>query len=417
MSNIMDTIRSWAEERGMAKGAAEMGSTGTSHPSTAVDDQDAPAQEGARAAENESDVKAQIPGETVNDAKGEEAEGAGRGENAPVHDIGVESTATGESPAIETAGTKDSPDDPGTSHPAKVDGGEKYSALINQGDVILADLAVVQAIGPVEGEKQAESKDKKDYPEAKMDAEGEKKDEKAEEKKDEASCPKAAEDTSSSGSEPETKAPEADPGEPKAAEATGATATPEAEQDAREAGAKAAELVVKAAGIESEQVKPEDVIDAVIKAAAYDAELAAEYLVGYQKAAAGDLSGLEAVLPAGDAQLEEGSDVGSEEETAAVDEAAAGAKVDEATADEATADEATADEAAAGGDEAALNEIAEALVAAGVSPEQVLASAGADAGMAAEAAPPPLEVSAEDKQESKTAAMKDALLKAAAKLA
>jgi hypothetical protein len=96
---------------------------GTSHPVKSVDDQTSDASEGERSSENSADVKSQVPagGVDSNNAKPPEQEGQ-------QFDVGLKSTSTGEDPAHEGdyKGTKD---DPGTSHPAKTEDGEKYSSM------------------------------------------------------------------------------------------------------------------------------------------------------------------------------------------------------------------------------------------------------------------------------------------------
>ena len=98
-------------------------SGGTSHPVKSVDDQTEDANEGERSAENCADVKEQVPGGGVDAAP----------ENAPDQegqqfDVGITSHETGEDPAHE-GDYKSTKEDPGTSHPAKTEDGEKYSSM------------------------------------------------------------------------------------------------------------------------------------------------------------------------------------------------------------------------------------------------------------------------------------------------
>lgn len=133
MSSMYDELRSFLAEVQQVKAASskkaeantEAGSVGgdTSHPVKSVDDQTGDASEGARSSENTADVKKQIPAGGVDSAT----------DNPPAQedqqlDVGITSTATGEDPANEDnyKGTKD---DPGTSHPAKTEDGEKYSSM------------------------------------------------------------------------------------------------------------------------------------------------------------------------------------------------------------------------------------------------------------------------------------------------
>lgn len=98
-----------------------------------------PASTGSRGSENSKDVKDQVPGQSVDSADGKQ-EVSGAGANSPVFNIGAKSTATGEDvPAVKTTLP-----DPGTSHPAKT-AAEKYStvsALITGANDIAARAAV-----------------------------------------------------------------------------------------------------------------------------------------------------------------------------------------------------------------------------------------------------------------------------------
>lgn len=117
----------------------------SSHPSTSVDNSVQNATEGARASEYEADVKKQQGAVSVNNAP--ELPQEGRQDDVQLN-IGTNAAATGEDPAAEKdyKGTKD---DPGTTHPAKTNDGEKYSAATfkqarencsNLGNDILANL-------------------------------------------------------------------------------------------------------------------------------------------------------------------------------------------------------------------------------------------------------------------------------------
>lgn len=132
----------------LSKSAAEEGDKDTAHPSKGVDDQDRPATEGARSAENERDVTAMVGVQNINDA-------------APATDEEPDAVAmttaktTGKDPANETASVKSTKDDPGSSHPsAKVAeflgqvksacakfGAEKIATEI--GNSLMADIAVL----------------------------------------------------------------------------------------------------------------------------------------------------------------------------------------------------------------------------------------------------------------------------------
>lgn len=117
----------------------------SSHPSTSVENSVQNATEGARASEYEADVKKQQGAVSVNNTPDLPQEG--RQDDVQLN-IGTNAASTGEDPAAEKdfKGTKD---DPGTSHPAKTNDGEKYSAATfkqarencsNLGNDILANL-------------------------------------------------------------------------------------------------------------------------------------------------------------------------------------------------------------------------------------------------------------------------------------
>lgn len=98
-------------------------SGGTSHPVKSVDDQTEDANEGERSAENCADIREQVPGGGVDAAP----------EHAPDQedqqfDVGLSSHETGSDPANE-GNYKGNKEDPGTSHPAKTEDGEKYSSM------------------------------------------------------------------------------------------------------------------------------------------------------------------------------------------------------------------------------------------------------------------------------------------------
>ena len=117
----------------------------SSHPSAHVDNDVQKATTGARAAEYEADIKKQQGALAVDNTP--EMSQEGRQDQVQTN-IGTNVAATGEDPAAEKdyKGTKD---DPGTSHPAKANDGEKYSSVTfkqahahcsSLGNEILADL-------------------------------------------------------------------------------------------------------------------------------------------------------------------------------------------------------------------------------------------------------------------------------------
>ena len=151
LNALAEEISQNAEKVAAAKSASPVpadpgGYQGASaHPSTSVDNNVQKATTGSRAAEYEADVKKQQGALAVDNTP--ELSQEGRQDDVQLN-IGVNVAATGEDPAAEKdyKGTKD---DPGTSHPAKTNDGEKYSSVTfkeahnkcsNLGNEILADL-------------------------------------------------------------------------------------------------------------------------------------------------------------------------------------------------------------------------------------------------------------------------------------
>ena len=97
----------------------------SSHPSASVDNDGQAATEGARSSEYAADIKQQQGALAVDNTP--ELPQEGRQDDVQLN-IGTNTAATGEDPAAEKdyKGTKD---DPGTSHPAKTNDGEKYSSV------------------------------------------------------------------------------------------------------------------------------------------------------------------------------------------------------------------------------------------------------------------------------------------------
>lgn len=132
----------------------------SSHPSASVDNDVQAATEGARSSEYEADIKKQQGVVGVNSTP--ELPQEGRQDDVQLN-INTNAAATGEDPAAEKdyKGTKD---DPGTTHPAKTNDGEKYSAVTFKeardragalGNDILANIINFGA-GKFNGEKAAE---------------------------------------------------------------------------------------------------------------------------------------------------------------------------------------------------------------------------------------------------------------------
>lgn len=141
----------------------------SSHPSTDVDDSTADASEGARSAENSADVKDEVGGKTPDDI----SEGdAGPDQDDRQLNIGTQQSATGEDPSVEND-FKGDKDDPGTSHPADTEDGEKFGSLerdcedadfmqaktaaLSLGNEILADFANGFGFGEVQYQKKAQA--------------------------------------------------------------------------------------------------------------------------------------------------------------------------------------------------------------------------------------------------------------------
>lgn len=105
----------------------DQGDKDTTHPSTTVDNQEQAATEGARSAENEADISKDVPGVNINDVPAADANKPAAMENLTTAED------TGDDPSNETSGVKFDKDDPGTAHPAEMDGTENgKSASINE---------------------------------------------------------------------------------------------------------------------------------------------------------------------------------------------------------------------------------------------------------------------------------------------
>ena len=117
----LDKFVTELREKQAAEGAplgGDQGNKDTTHPSKSVDNQEESATEGSRSAENEADISKDVPGVNINDVPADEA-------NAPAAMESITTAAdTGDDPSNETGGTKSDKDDPGTTHPAEMDGTE-----------------------------------------------------------------------------------------------------------------------------------------------------------------------------------------------------------------------------------------------------------------------------------------------------
>jgi hypothetical protein len=383
MTDVLQDIDNWLKEAAV-KDAHEMGSQDTSHPSAKADDQDEPAQTGSRASENESDVKAGVPGQSVDEASGSEAEGPGRGENAPSTEIGTKAAPTGEDAANETSSARSGRPDPGTSHPANTDYGEKYSQLLTMGDEGLADIATAQSAGDLgekdekgekdtekaaEGDAECPEKDKdkkdKDKGDMKYPEKGKMPPQLAAAKKKEAEAKSESEKPESESEKPEA---EKEAGE----KSEGEQATDE-EAQAKQAGAETADAVIDALDLANQpEMSPQQIVEAFAKQGAVCGDMASDYLDGYLRKGA-----------QGEEQLEESSDNEVEE---APEVEGAGPEV-----------EGAGEEAAVEGEGGALDikSLIEALMAQGVTPEDLLAGGGGEeeaaAAVPAEGMVPPVD--------------------------
>lgn len=173
---LFDKLRKLASEingqpikRAAERGATEETST---HPSADGDNNTRPATEGARSAENVSDIKEQ-EGPAGVDATAAAVPGTQQDKVMP--NIGMTQSATGEAPEIEDK-YKGEKDDPGTSHPATAEMGEKYAKLTFQQKVAqfnrLANEALAEvAVGMVQ--KRAEEDEEDDDDDDKEEGSGE----------------------------------------------------------------------------------------------------------------------------------------------------------------------------------------------------------------------------------------------------
>lgn len=157
-SNHFDQLRSWVNELNGTKSAASQGKT--SHPSKSVDDGTKKPTQGAQSSDNEKYVKKHVP------ASVDDSNALGRDQDELQPNIGLTQSEVGKDPSVEDD-FKDRPKDPGTSHPADMSIGEKYSsadlrkyaeAIGNLGNSILADFAVAAVPGQPTT-KQAETKE------------------------------------------------------------------------------------------------------------------------------------------------------------------------------------------------------------------------------------------------------------------
>jgi len=129
VGNVADAINALVGDLGLEKvGADLIADPGTAQPAKqdAGRSQIEGASEGSRSAENTADVKAEVPGEDIDDAK--ESDANNTGPDSSTENL-TTATFVGEDPAVEKDYTSNQPD-PGTAHPASVNAkNEKYSAV------------------------------------------------------------------------------------------------------------------------------------------------------------------------------------------------------------------------------------------------------------------------------------------------
>jgi hypothetical protein len=122
---LFNEFRTFAEEIGRMKQAESPSGVGeTSHPVMDKDDSTQDATTGARAEENTKDVKKDVPGTAVDEASAPSPTASEQDSVQP--NIGTQQSETGGDPSVEDD-YKSTKEDPGTSHPAKADDGEKYA--------------------------------------------------------------------------------------------------------------------------------------------------------------------------------------------------------------------------------------------------------------------------------------------------
>jgi hypothetical protein len=289
--------------------------------------------------------------------------------------MGTQAAATGEDPSCETASAEPSSsrEDPGTTHPAKADMGEKYASLLDTGNQIQAGLAVsaqMMASLPAPGAAEKTASKKCDKC-GEMYAEGAK-----------CGCPPAEKSAAAAPA----AAPEGTPAEKTAgveeAEAAGRQAAAALDQSTKEAAAQAEQMPSR-----------EEVVGSLIKAAKTDAHNVRDYLEGFMsEKSAAELAA--AGVPPEALAAAAGPEAGGipPEMAGAMPPEAAGAMPPE-MAGGMPPEAAPGPEAGGGGEMAA---ILAALEQAGITPEQLIAMLEG-AGGAAPAAPeaPPAEPPAE----------------------
>lgn len=389
--DMVANIESWLKEAEAHKKAevpsGDPGSTGTSHPVAKADGDTQPASTGARSAENKADVKSQV--QLSVDSTGEAEKN--RGDNTPALHIGVDSASTGEDPKSETASAKMTKDDPGTTHPAKA---SSYDALKSRGEGIMASIAMHAAkAAQVQTVKKAE-----ETPVAPASSSAAP-----------TPAPAAEPAPAAAATEPAVEPPAAAPAPAAEAEKTAA---------AKQAGAALADAAINAVG--GVRMSGEQILSNLVKLAERHGDNVGQFLSGYTTKRA---EGEDALPPAA---MAPGMGASPDMAGGGMPPEMAGGMPPEAGA-------------AGGGEEQQMMELVQALLAAGVTPEELLqlaqSAGGAGAGPEAGGMPPEAAAPApapeksggesegskadekEDKAEEKKEAMLNALKKGAALLA
>lgn len=278
--SAVDNLSKWV--LGSLKKASE-----TSHPVASVDNKTIPATQGERAAENATDANAQTPGQPAATAPvASDTPSVGGTAGTPANE-GTGAGMSGDRPAEPV---KMKADEPGTAHAAK-------ASFATLDEVKSAGLSVLAALASakqaasmpivVEVEKE-EKEDKEDKPEGESSECCDKCSAKMVGGKCSASCGK-----NHKSAESEEKKPDADgdgvpdwadkkPGEPDQAKTDDKIA-----QEAKAAGAAAADAIIDTLGLTGDKKSASvQLVEDVVKSAEYDAANVFDYLAGFTKAAA-----------------------------------------------------------------------------------------------------------------------------------
>lgn len=199
----------------------------TTHPVENADDGTTPATTGAPAAEAKRDAEAQTPGQSAAAAAPASDNPTVGGTSGTPANQGTGAAMAGE---LKVETPKSTADDPGTSHEAKV------SELRTVKEIKAAGLAILSSLATAK----------------------------------------------SASAEPSAVAANKDAGTAKEEFATA--------KEAQEAGARAADAVIEALGLDAESKQASlAVVDGVLKSAAFDAQNVVDFLTGFVKSASGEI--------------------------------------------------------------------------------------------------------------------------------